>query len=98
MAAEKILTGAWSARWGEWQIYIKQASAGWTVIVWYWPDQTALSTRRLIGKTTALRTSEVAIAWASSLLKEHGAKVLVNGCEQPLSKFLAFSPAPDIVP
>lgn len=98
MAAQKILTGTWTARWGEWQICVKQGSSGWTVIVWHWPDQTALSSRRVIGKTAGLRDAQTAIDWASSLLKEHGAKVFVNGREQPLSAFLSFTPAPELVP
>lgn len=98
MAAEKITTGAWSARWGEWQVHLQLKPTGWSVVVWSWPDGESLSARKRLGGTASLRSAEVAIDWASSLLKQQGARVFISGREQPLSKFLAFSPAPEDVP
>jgi len=98
MTAQAIETGAWSARWGEWQIYIREAVTGWMVIVWSWPVDTDADQRKQIGKARNLRDAETAINWASSLLKEHGAQAFVNGQKQPIAKFLNFTPAPEIVP
>ncbi len=98
MAAEKITTGSWSARWGAWQVHLQLKATGWTVVVWFWPDDEPLSARKRIGGTTSLRSADVAIDWASSLLKENGAKAFVNGREQPLAMFLAFAPAPELTP
>ena len=98
MAAQQLDSGAWAARWGAWQIVLKEGAVGWSVTVLYWPDGTPVSQRRVIGKTESLRDAPTAINWASSLLKEYGAKAFVDGREQPLSVFLKFSPAPELVP
>jgi len=71
---------------------------GWFVSVWDWPDGAPLGDRQVLGTATGLRDAQVAIDWASSMLKNQGARVFIGGREQPLAKFLAFSPAPKEVP
>lgn len=96
--SQRITAGAWAARWGDWQVYVRQTDSGWSVAVWEWPFDKPLESRKLLERAVGLRDAETAINWASSKLKEQGARVFVSGREQPLTKFLSFTPAPEAVP
>lgn len=95
--AHKVTSGNWTARWGDWQIVLVDKAEHWFVGVWRWPHKATLEERTLIKQTSGLRNAEVAIGWATSLLKTLGAQVFVGGEEQPLVKFLSFFPAPAAV-
>ncbi len=94
MAAPRIETGSWVARWGEWEIVIHDRARTWSVEVWSVPDA---GTRRSLGKARGLDDAQAAIDWASSLITSSGARVFVSGKEQPLAKFLSFVPSTDSV-
>jgi hypothetical protein len=48
-----------------------------------------------IAKRNVFSTSDEAVSWACEILRQHGARSFVDGSEQPLEKFLAFSPVPN---
>lgn len=90
--------GAWSCRWGDWMIFLKETSAGWAVVVWTLPIGTPMKQRRRIGSATALDSASLAVTYACDTLRRAGVQLLVSGTVQRLEKFLSFSPAPQEVP
>lgn len=91
----EITSGSWSARWGDWMIFLKdQRVNGWAVVVWRLPPGLPMSRRRRLGAASALDTAELAVTYACDLLRARGVRILVGGEAQLLEKFLSFNPAP----
>jgi hypothetical protein len=89
VSASSLTSGSWVARWGAWQINVRTVGDAWHVRIWSHVDGVA---RVQIAKRAVLPTASDAVEWACEVLRQHGAIVFVDGREQQLEKFLAFSP------
>jgi hypothetical protein len=90
LSAASLTNGSWTARWGAWVIGIRTVGESWHVRIWSWTHgvRVQVATRAVLSNSTS------AVSWACEVLRKHGARVIVDGQEQQLEKFLAFSPAP----
>ena len=88
--AQDLPPGAHTARWGAWVIGIRSVGATWDARVWSWSH----GARVAIGKRAVLATANDAVAWACTLLRQHGARAFVDGRDHPLEAFLVFTPTP----
>jgi hypothetical protein len=86
--AASLTPGSWTARWGAWVISIRtDEDDRWRVRVWSW----ATGARVQVGKRAILSTPGEAVASACALLREHGARVFVDGRDRGLEDWLSFS-------
>lgn len=89
ISASGLSPGSWSADFGAWSISVRSIGSSWTARV----ASRLHGGRVRVGKRGVFTTSADAIAWTCSLLRQHGARAFVDGREQPLEMFLAFTPA-----
>lgn len=91
------MTGAWTARWADWVVWLQRTEAGWNVKVWHWPLD-RVTERREVGTQNLLASHDEAIKWACDTMKNDGATVMVLGAPSiTLESMLKFTPAPQAV-
>lgn len=96
--ADKITSGSWSARWGNWMVGLRQCGASWLVTVWRWKPGTSLSARHQLAERDDFESPVAGVIWACDVLRNDSAKVFVIGMPSlTLDKVLQFSPAPEAV-
>lgn len=91
VSASELSTGSWIAQFGGMIIWIRSADGSWTARVSSMSHGSSVIVRR----RGVFSTCSDAVEWACSLLRQHGARAFVDGQEQRLEKFLAFSRAPE---
>ena len=69
------------ARWGAWEIRVDGRPGCWAVDV------------SPVGKRNVFATPAEAVGWACTVLRDHGAVVLIDGRKRQLEEFLAFERA-----
>lgn len=95
LPANRIVSGAWSARWGDHVIHLQKTDQGWRATVWRWTLGGGLTERTQIDKVGKFPSARVATQWACGVLVEQGAKVFVDGKTADLGAYLSFAPAPE---
>lgn len=96
--ATDLLDGAWTARWGDWVVHLRNTEKGWRATVWRWMVGGKLEERTQLGLCEGFGSAEDANTWACDLLRENGAKVFViDKPELRLETILRFHPAPEVV-
>lgn len=98
MAASKITTGSWSARWGEWVVGLRGNASHWRATVWRWTTAGGYTERTQLGACEGFTAPADAVSWACDVLRDSGAKVfVVDKPSLKLETLLRFSPAPEAV-
>lgn len=95
MPAEQITSGAWSTRWGDWVIGLREREHVWHATVWRWTRGGGLEERRQLDARDGFPNPPSAVAWACDVLRGSGVKILVvDRPSMTLERMLRFSPAP----
>lgn len=98
VAAKYLSDGAWTSRWGDWVVHLRNIAGLWRAIVWRWTTGGHLEERTQLGRCEGFGSAAEAASWACDLLRDSGAKLfIIDKPQLKLEDILRFHPASEAV-